>query len=606
MEDSRPDVHGLTAGDRMLLAGVLAVFGVMWVVYGGAMLAAWVSGRGPLGVNASDTLSTFVALRSHMSDPAQAWRSPAADRLPGAPLYWLCTAAAAVPLGLVGWLWWEFRSAHRVGLATRMRLGVDTEARMATLEDIAPLVVTEARRGRLMLGRVHGRLVAAEAPPTRPTSAGTALGTARYRPARGSVMLMGPSQSGKTTCAISGILEWDGPALLSSVKTDLLNETFGWRTTKGTCQVFDPSGITGRPAATWTPLRAAATFDGAQAAARALTDCAPASDSGESQFWYQESEFILTGYMWVAARSGLGMGDVVRWILTQDSPTVNDTGDEQPGEVQALLDGFLGSNDTAVAGEAEAINNLLTAVWMLEDKMRSGIFGSAQAAIWPWTNPRVVGSSTSCEITLDSLLAGTNTVYVSAPNRAAERLAPALGGLISDILDQVAERVARTGKPLDPPLLLVLDEVGNTPLRGLPELVATMSGLGVQIVTIWQNVAQIRAAYRDKAGTIVANHRTKVFFSGISDPDTFEMVMRQVGDEQVVSRQLTSEVSVGVDPGRRSLAESTVTTSLIPAHVLRQQVTGSALLIHGTIPPAHLTTRSYFDDPELFRRATCS
>ena len=39
----------------------------------------------------------------------------------------------------------------------------------------------------------------------------------------------------------------------------------------------------------------------------------------------------------------------------------------------------------------------------------------------------------------------------------------------------------------------MLDEVGNTPLRELPELVSTLAGLGVQMVTIWQSVAQVKA-----------------------------------------------------------------------------------------------------------------
>jgi type IV secretion system protein VirD4 len=148
----------------------------------------------------------------------------------------------------------------------------------------------------------------------------------------------------------------------------------------------------------------------------------------------------------------------------------------------------------------------------------------------------------------------------------------------------------------------VLDEVGNTPLRELPELVATLSGLGVQIVTVWQSIAQVKAAYRDHAGTIIANHRSKAFFSGISDPDTFELAVRLVGDEQVVSRQMSADLGAGAQ--RRSLQESTITTSAVSGHILRQQPSSTALLIHGTIPPAHLRVRSHFEDPVLFERAT--
>lgn len=38
---------------------------------------------------------------------------------------------------------------------------------------------------------------------------------------RGAVALVGPTRSRKTTAAIAGILDWDGPAILCSVKSDL-------------------------------------------------------------------------------------------------------------------------------------------------------------------------------------------------------------------------------------------------------------------------------------------------------------------------------------------------------------------------------------------------
>jgi len=284
-------------------------------------------------------------------------------------------------------------------------------------------------------------------------------------------------------------------------------------------------------------------------------------------------------------------------VFTQDSP-----GEFGPGEVQPLLLVHLEGTDPYMAEQAATVSESLEGVWRLEDRMRSSIFGTAQAAIWPWSNPRVAGSSKGCDLTLEWLLSGNNTIYACAPLRAAKRLAPALGGLIGDLLEQVAERVAATGRPLDPPLLIVLDEVGNTPLRELPELASTLAGLGVQIVTVWQSVAQIKAAYREQAGTIVANHRSKAFFSGISDPDTFDLAVRLVGDEQVVSRQLSGDLGVG--QARRSLQESTVSTAAVSGHVLRQQPSGTALLIHGTVPPAHLRVRSQFEDAVLFDRAT--
>ena len=54
---------------------------------------------------------------------------------------------------------------------------------------------------------------------------------------------------------------------------------------------------------------------------------------------------------------------------------------------------------------------------------------------------------------------------------------------------------ATVGRPLDPPLLVVLDEAAHiAPLPELDGLAATCASHGIQIVTIWQDLAQVRRA----------------------------------------------------------------------------------------------------------------
>ena len=595
--DHTRELVGLSDSERLTVVLAIGVLALAWSVIAGAWLAAAIAGE-RLGVSGQPAIEAAFRLPSRLSDPARAWPEPAAARLPGPLVYWPSTLAAASPWVVAAWWWTTRRKRRTIGLDSRERLGVNAEAHMASRAEIAPLVVDGPTPGRFLLGTVHDLQVATEKPISRPASVQTRPLAPLYRPARGSVLIVGPSQCGKSTCAITGMLEWDGPIAASSVKTDLIDETFGWRADQGECRVFDPTSITGLPTASWSPLRGAHSIEGAQSSARALVDCAPRSGA-DGDFWYQLAEVMLAGYLWVAATQRLTMRDVVRWVFTQDAP-----GENGPGEVQPLLLLSMASPDPFVSGQAATASEMLEGGWCLEDRMRSSIFGTAQAAVWPWMNPTVAGSAEgSCGVTLDWLLSGNNTLYASTPLRAAKRLAPAIGGLIGDLLDQVAQRVAATGRPLDPPLLLVLDEVGNTPLRELPELVSTLSGLGVQIVTIWQSITQVKAAYKDHAGTIIANHRSKVFFSGISDPDTFELAVRLVGDEQVVNRMASRELGLGERSSHKSLQESTITTSAVPGHVLRQQPSGTALLIHGTIPPAHLRTRSHLEDPVLFERA---
>ena len=477
---------------------------------------------------------------------------------------------------------------------------------MASLSDLAPIVVEGSMPGRFIFGRVLDRLVATEAPIPRPTgvmSPAERANTLPYRPTRGSVLVVGPTQCGKSTMVICGVLEWVGPVVASSVKVDLINETFGHRSRIGVCRVYDPCKVTGLHPASWSPLRGAKTWSGAQSAAHAVRSCQPPQTGENAAFFEAQMERLLSGYLWVGSNSGRDMRDVNRWICSQDSP-----GELGPGEVSTLLQIAMSGDDPAVASDASFALETLESIWKLEERTRSNIFATVQASVWPWSHPDVIGSSRDCDIDLVWLLDGGesgrhNTLYLTAPVKSARRLAPAFGGLISDLLDQVATRYSSTGKPLDPPLLLVLDEIGNTPLRDLPELVSTLAGMGVLVVTVWQSVAQIHAAYNRQADTVIGNHRSKVLFSGLSDPATGDLVRKLVGDEQVMSRQLSSDLG-SLESGRRSLQESLITTGLIPVHVLRQQRTGSALLIHGTIPPAHLVSRSQFDDAVLYQRAT--
>jgi type IV secretion system protein VirD4 len=245
----------------------------------------------------------------------------------------------------------------------------------------------------------------------------------------------------------------------------------------------------------------------------------------------------------------------------------------------------------------------------MEERTRSSIYATAQTVIWPWTDPGVAASARSPKgkhakngfvgVDLPWLLSGANTVYLCSPIEDQKRLAPAFGGLLNDLINQAYRHVAATGKPLDPPLLVVIDEAGNTPLRSLPEYASTLAGLGVLLVTIWQSLAQLEVAYGKASDTILTNHLTKVFYAGLSDPASIQYVDRVLGEAEVDTRSHSAaeRVSGGSDQF------STTRVPLAPAHVLRQMRPGDALLVHGTLPPAHVRTRPFYRSPHLAKRA---
>ena len=178
------------------------------------------------------------------------------------------------------------------------------------------------------------------------------------------------------------------------------------------------------------------------------------------------------------------------------------------------------------------------------------------------------------------------------------RLATVFGGILDDLLQQAYEWQNDHGSRL-PDTLLVLDEAANTPARWLPQVASTCSGIGIQLVTIWQSKAQIDDAYGTLADSVLTNHGTKLFFSGISDPSTLDYVSRLLGDEEVLQRGASNDVSFG----RRSVNESATRLRLVPADILRQVPPGEGLLIHGTLRPAHLRAASTTPRSRLRRLA---
>ena len=447
------------------------------------------------------------------------------------------------------------------------------------------MLIRRPETGRFVLGRVGRRLVATEK-PSRRRRRGRASD-------RGAVALIGPSRSGKTTAAVGGILDWHGPAVLSSVKADLLATTYAWRAGRGEVLVYDPTHTTGMATASWTPLREAGSIIGAQRAARSLCDAAPRGENVEGglDFWLTQAEILLSGLLWVAANKGLDMAAVCEWVMVQDSPS-----EASKGQVKTFVDELICDDDEDIrVGAAQAARSLLS-VWRMEERTRSSVYATAQSVVWPWADPGVAAASKGIGVNLDWLLESERTVYLCAPIEDQQRLSPAFGGLLNDIIRQVYLKVARTNRPLDPPLLVVVDEAGNTPLRALPEYASTLAGLGVLLVTIWQSLAQIEEAYRGHSDTIITNHLSKVFYGGQSDPIALRYLSQVLGDFEVDTTSRTRH------HGPDSTQFATTHLPLVPPHAARQMRSGGALLIHGTLPPAHIRTRAWWKDRRLSAR----
>ncbi len=437
-------------------------------------------------------------------------------------------------------------------------------ARWATPTDLGCLVVPGGSRpppvGRLVLGTVGRRVVAAERSQ--------------------SVLVFGPTQSHKTTgFAVPAILGWEGPVVAASVKGDLLEHTVGHRATRGSVQCFDPTGVTGRVATGWSPLPASRTWPGARRAASTLTEVGRSQVGGMSDgdFWYATATRMLAPLLFAAATGRRDMAEVVHWV---------ETGEES--EVLELL---------LRAGVPEAVD-AMRSTFGKEERQRSSIVTTVETLLEPFAGTSPYGAG-GPEVDAGALLSGSDTLYLCAPAHDQRRLTPLFVGVLRTVLDHAYDRVARTGKPLDPPLLVVLDEAANiAPVPDLDTLAATAAGHGIQLVTIWHDLAQITARFGSRATTVVNNHRAKLFLSGISDPSTLDYASHLIGDEELHLAATTSAAR-----GGSSTTRSPTTRRLAPPDALRRVRPGSGVLVYRDLPPARLELRTWFDDPWLRERA---
>ena len=181
-------------------------------------------------------------------------------------------------------------------------------------------------------------------------------------------------------------------------------------------------------------------------------------------------------------------------------------------------------------------------------------------------------------------------MYLCAPAHDQRRLRGYFTALTQQVISHAFATATRAGKPLDPPLLVVLDEAAHiAPLPELDGLAATCASHGIQLVTVWQDLAQVRARYGARAPTVLNNHRAKVFLPGIADPDTLEYASRLIGDEEIDMPSTTRDAA-----GGRSTTSTRGPRRLLPPEELRCLGRGDAVLVYGTLPPARMHLRPWW------------
>jgi type IV secretory pathway TraG/TraD family ATPase VirD4 len=403
-------------------------------------------------------------------------------------------------------------------------------------------------------------------------------------------MILGPPRSGKTTSLIiPNVLASNGPVVSTSTKRDVVDATLACRSDLGRCLLFDPTGSVrptdGLTPLHWSPLQSCTTWTGALAMARSLVVVgSSASGQGgqrsEGSHWHERAQSLLAPLMHAAALDGADMRTLLTWVDRRQALPAQQILSAGPGRSTALA------------------RNLLDGIVATDERELSGIWSTASGALTGLRTEEALEVTTNPDFDPAAFVRSSDTVYIAAPAHRQALVAPMVVGLIEDIRQATYARGAEVspGSRSGPPVLLALDEVANiAPLPDLPSMISEGGGQGLVTLACLQDLSQARRRWADQADGFPSLFGTTVVLPGIGDVRTLEALSTLAGDEELVTRTVSSghtatdrPLSDLITGGRPSYGESVSTQwrRRLPADLIARGSPGLGLAFDERNRPA--------------------
>ncbi len=403
-----------------------------------------------------------------------------------------------------------------------------------------------------------------------------------------SVLVIGPTRSGKTAgLLIPNLFDWNGPAIATSTKSELVDVTAGHRQSLRPVLCVRPHGRDWRslPHGDVVPHRrlreSGPRVDGRILAVRSVATGRRSRDSDWAH-WAESGKLLIAPLLFVAAKTGHSIVDVRTWIHAFDIATP-----------MSLIEDLL--LDPDVVGDADPIRamSMLASVDQRPERERGTVFSTVMRIFNVFTERAVAESALSSRFDADDFLSRRGTLYLCTPRQTPERLASLFVGILMTVVTAAYARVDANPQSRHTHTLgLFLDELANVvPIEDLPSLASQGAGRGVMLMSVVQDLSQLRARYGpDRANTVLNNHGCKVILPGITDPETADVLGKLVGRAEYTERQ----VSLGAD-GRVTRSYSTRQDAMATPDALRQLRAGSGIVIHRDSPPAHVDLPFWFE-----------
>jgi type IV secretion system protein VirD4 len=578
------DLGGTAAMAVVLGLGAVSAF--MWTA---TQVAALVGTGRFVAVNLPASGRALFALRNHLRDPAAAWPPDIASQLPGPLVYWPSMLAVAGIASWLAWRLWRWRQARTGGAGP---LGI-AGAGFARSHNLDRLAVAAPTKGRLTLGYAGRSLIAAE-PQTSlavvgPTGCGKTAGfaipallewegpviatsvkndlldpTLERRRQLGKVWIYDPTgKSGHPShrwTPLSSCATWAGAMRIAAwlceaaqPKIDTVTDGDYWYTQarKALAPYLHAAAIDGRSMADvvrWIDAQESTTVEkilrrsaGVDAAldralergrvARQAGQAAPRDRSAarqppsakaslrfpvaaDARSWQQRTRRqVAPRTTGAARRTGREA------ILTRPHRRGTRAGGDRRAPRTGTLDALIAAR-IAVAKRGSAARLRLR-----HDRERARRLRRPRRR-------RRIDERRRLHESRNGSPGRTRSSCRTAHEQA--RLRPVLNVLLQQAIRTAYETAnASTAARSNSRAWCSSTRPATSPRCATsPTYASTARSHGITLVSIWQDLAQIKAVYGDRAQTVLNNHQAKLFGTGIADDATLDYVSRLVGDER--------------------------------------------------------------------------
>lgn len=398
------------------------------------------------------------------------------------------------------------------------------------------------------------------------------------------VLIMASTRSGKgVTLIIPHLLTYAGSAFVLDPKGENAKATGRHRRRLNrTVHYLDPFGISGQPQSRFNPL-ARFTPENMEAESKALAAALfIVGDRDRGDHWSAGGQQLLAS--------------IILYVFV--SPDIPPENKDLPTVRRLLLGNLKPTLDAMV--EMDDADGLLCdlAVSFKEtpEKEFGSIVSTAQRQTEILDNPSIIACLSAAgegqEVDFTLWHTNTMTVYLclSAPKFPVFNRWLRL--VLASALDEMTD--ALNSPPL--PVCFMLDELATLGhMQTVENAIGLAAGYGIQLVTVFQDIAQMRDLYKSRWASFIANAGVRAIFN-LDDFDTAEYWSKFIGGR--IATTSSGQQDVYGTPKSQGTGEA-VRPLFPPDKLMMDFAAGQMLVLVQGARPIISKRIAYFEDPEL-------